>query len=149
MNKTRINLKSNISLILYDEVGNIKNNIQVHNIVPTVGLASIMEQLLATSAIETPTHMELGTGIPTATKLGSYIPDSRTALSSKTRSGVVLTMGCTFGPGIGTGSVIEAGIFNTATQNSGDMYASASFDIIPKGVSDSLEVVWTMTATSV
>lgn len=149
MGESKVIFRSNVILTLYDRVRMIKNTTKIHNVVTDVGLASIMEQLLNAPTIEVPTHMELGTGTPTATKLGAYIPDSRTALTSKIRSGVVLTMRCTFAPGVGTGNITEAGVFNIATQNTGDMYVSASFDTITKGATDSLEVAWTMTAASV
>jgi hypothetical protein len=92
--------------------------------------------------------MEVGTGTPSATLLGAYITGSRTALSAKTRTGAAVEMKCTFAAGVGTGAITEAGIFSVVTENTAVMYCSASFGVITKGAADSLEIVWTVTAST-
>ena len=137
--------KGNMKLELFDEHGNLKDVREVHNTVTTLGKYCCADQVLASPSIAKPGWMELGTGSPAATILGAYIAGSRTALDSKTRSNAVVTMICTFGAGVGTGAITEAGIFNVVTQNTTDLIVSASFSVINKAAGDSLVVTWTLT----
>jgi Mg2+/citrate symporter len=77
--------------------------------------------------------------------LNTYVADSRTALDSKTRSDAVVTMVCTFGAGVGTGALTEAGIFDVVTQDTVNMWCYATFDVINKAAGDSLVITWTLT----
>ena len=47
-----------------------------------------------------------------------------------------------FAPGIGTGSITEAGIFNAAS--SGTMLSRTVFDPVNKTSSDQLSIIWTI-----
>jgi len=144
----KVNLEYNVQLTLRDAEGKIKQFEEIHNTVPAAGLAAIMDQLLDSPTIAVPTAMEVGTGSPAATLLGAYIAGSRTALSAKTRTDAAVEMKCTFAAGVGTGAITEAGIFSVITENTATMYCSASFAVINKAATDSLEIVWTVTATT-
>ena len=136
-------------LKLFDEFGNLKDQRAGHNLVTTLGKNMAADQLLAAPAIAKPGWMEVGTGsgqTDASTILAAYIAGSRTALSSKTRSGAVVTMVCTMGAGVGTGAIIEAGIFNVVTQNTTDLICYASFAVVNKAAADSLEITWTLTS---
>lgn len=141
-------LDCNVMVMLYDEFGNLKDRRDIHNTVPADGLAAIMDQLLASPSIAKPGWMEVGTGTPAATKLGAYIAGSRTALSAKTRADAAVEMKCTFAASVGTGAITEAGIFSVVTEDTATMYVSASFSVINKAAADSLEIVWTVTAST-
>lgn len=145
---SRAKVYSNVDIVLRDADGNIKEERHIHNTVPNTGLYGIADQLLASPSIGKPDYMELGTGTPAATKLGSYVTDSRTALATKTRNNAVVTMTCTFAAGTGTGALTEAGIFNGSTQDAGQMYVSASFDVVNKAAADSLTITWTLTTAA-
>lgn len=139
--------KGKLFIRLKDSDGQLKEEREITNTVTTAGKEGIADQLLASPSVPKPGWMEVGTGSPAATKLGAYIASSRTALSSKTRSGAVVTMVCTFGAGVGTGAITEAGIFGVVTQDTAPMYCSASFSVINKAAGDSLEITWTLTAS--
>lgn len=70
-----------------------------------------------------------------------------------TVSGAVVTYSANFGAGIGTGSLIEAGIFNSQTgqtvagaaNKSGEMLCITSFDVVNKAANDSIAITWTVT----
>ena len=62
-----------------------------------------------------------------------------------TVSGAVVTYAATFAAGTGTGSLIEAGIFNSATAASGTMLCKTSFDVVNKAANDSIAITWTVT----
>lgn len=145
---SRAILFANVDIVLRDADGNIKDERHIHNTVPTTGLYGIADQLLDSPAVGKPTHMEVGTGTPAATKLGAYVASSRTALATKTRNNAVVTMTCTFAAGTGTGALTEAGIFNGATQDAGNMYVSAAFDVVNKVAADSLTITWTLTTAA-
>jgi hypothetical protein len=56
-----------------------------------------------------------------------------------------VTVDFTFGAGVGTGTVRESGLFNSASANTGPMLARQTFSDINKGASDSLTVTWQIT----
>jgi len=134
---------------LFDKFGNLKERREVHNTVTTLCHKMAADQLLAAPAVATPGWMELGTGSgqdANSTTLATYIAASRTALDSKTRgANAIITMICTFGAGVGTGAVTEAGIFNVVTQNTTDLLTYADFSVVNKGADDSFVVTWTLT----
>ena len=140
------NPQFNMRIELFDKSGNIKEVRNVHNTVTAAGKAGIMDQILSTPSLAKVGWMEVGTGTPAATLLGSYITGSRVALTSKTRNANVVTMVGTFGAGVGTGAITEAGLFDVVTQNTVNMWCSASFAVVNKGASDSLVITWTLTA---
>lgn len=141
----RFPVSANVRIELFGQDGALKESREIHNTVTTPGKQGAADQLLASPSLGKPTHMELGTGTGGTTKLNSYVADSRSALSSKTRDGAVVTMACTFAAGTGTGAITEAGIFDSATQDAGNMWVYSSFDVINKAAGDSLVVTWTLT----
>jgi hypothetical protein len=142
----QIKINAHMKLELFDSEGNLKAMRNVNNTVTSAAKYGIMDQILASPTLTNkPGWMELGTGSPAATLLGAYISGSRTALDSKTRSGAVVTMVCTFAAGVGTGAVTEAGVFDVVTQNTVNMWMSASFSVVNKAAGDSLVITWTLT----
>lgn len=147
MSKKNENLsgKVNVKLELFDEFGNLKSVHEVHNAVQTAGKNGIADQILASPSLAKPTHMELGTGTGGTTKLNAYVSGSRTSFTSKTRSNNVVTMVANFSAGVGTGNITEAGVFDSATQDAGNMWMYATFTAIVKGAADNLQITWTLT----
>lgn len=103
---------------------------------PTKTTPSIAEQVLSTG------------GTPSLSEL------ARTQLSTVggTVSGAVVTYAATFNAGTGTGSLVEAGIFNVLsgpTQGTGSissaMLCKTSFDVVNKAANDSIAITWTVT----
>jgi len=137
--------RANMRIELRDADGNIKEIRNVHNTVTTAGKNGIMDQIILSPTLLKPTYMELGTSTPAATLLGAYISGSRVALSSKDRVNNIVTMVGDWGTGVGTGAITEAGIFDVVTQNTVNMWCSASFAVITKGANDTLKITWTLT----
>ena len=77
------------------------------------------------------------------TTLGAEL--NRQALTSTTVVDNTVTYVATFGPGEGTGSVVEAGIFNAAS--GGDMLCRTIFGAINKASEDSMTVTWVVTVS--
>lgn len=145
--KEKFKIKSNVTFELFDKNGKLKMPpVKLHNTSYNCAKYGIMDQLLAAPTLAKPGWMELGTGSPGATLLGAYIAGSRTAFDSKTRANAVITMIASFAAGVGTGLITEAGIFDVVTQNTINMWASATgFTAIPKAADDTMVVTWTFT----
>ena len=145
--KTKLNSRSktkwHMHLVLRDENGNIKEERNVFNTVTTAGKNGAADQIIGSPTLGKPTHMAIGTGSPAATLLGTEI--DRNALTSKTRSGAVVTMVGDWAAGDGTGAITEAGVFDVVTANTVNMWMSASFSVVNKGAADTLSISWTLT----
>ena len=137
-----ITLKNNVHIILRGPDGNIKHE-SVHNTVTAAGKNGIADQILTTPTLPKPGWMAIGTGSPGATLLGAEI--DRNALTSKTRSGAIVTMIGDWAAGDGTGTLTEAGIFDASSN--GNMWMSASFSALVKGAADTLQITWTLTVS--
>lgn len=134
-----------LNIVLRDEDGNVKEEVTVPNLVVDSGLDYIASRMVGTSSAVM-SHMAVGSGTtdPAAgdTQLESQL-GSRVALSSSTATANAVEYVATFGAGVGTGAVTEAGIFNAAT--SGTMLCRTEFAVINKGASDSMTITWTVT----
>jgi len=133
----------NMHIELFDENGKLKDERFLHNTIPTNGKTAIAAQLLAVPGIGVPTHCAIGTGTPSATLLGAEI--ARVAFDTKTAASNVVTMVATFAAGVGTGAIVEEGLFNIVTANTITMYASSTFSVVNKAAGDSLIVTHTIT----
>lgn len=137
-----VTVKDNVKLVLRDENGKIKQ-VRTANTVTTAGKNGAADQILAAPTLAKPGWMAIGTGSPAATLLGTEL--DRNALTSKLRSGAVVTMIGDWAAGDGTGAITEAGVFDVVTANTVNMWMSASFSVINKGASDTLQITWTLT----
>ena len=137
-----VKLRGQLHLTLKGPDGLIKET-RVCNTVTTAGKVGAADQILAIPTLAKPGWMAIGTGSPAATLLGAEI--DRNALTSKTRSGAVVTMVGDWAAGDGTGAITEAGIFDVVTDNTVNMWTSAAFAVINKGAADTLSISWTLT----
>jgi len=99
-------------------------------------------------------HMAVGTSntAPAAgdTNLAAEVGSSRTALTSTVNTSNAVTYACTFNPGVGTGALVEAGIFNYGTYAASPtstqiLLCRTIFAVINKGAADTLTISWTVT----
>jgi hypothetical protein len=140
--KDGVAIKDNVKIVLTGPDGNVKHS-SVHNAVTTAGKEGAADQILAAPSLSKPTHMAIGTGTPAATLLGTEL--DRNALTSKLRSGAVVTMVADWAAGDGTGAITEAGLFDIVTANTVNMWASASFSVVNKAAADTLQITWQLT----
>jgi hypothetical protein len=137
-----------LEIILRDANGNIKLQKTVRNLVVTVGKNVIASRLAGTTT-GVMTHMAVGTSPTTPvaanTTLGSEIVSGRVALPVPGGTPVanVVTYVATFGPGVGTGAIVEAGIFNASSV--GSMLCRTTFSVVNKDAGDSLTINWALT----
>ncbi len=137
-----------LRVVLTDANGNVKEDVQLKNLVVNTGLNFIVSRMKDTTATAM-SHMELGTGTTAAaaadTALGTAISGSRQSLTSTTVSSNTITYVASFGAGTGTGAVTEAGIFNASS--AGTMLCRTVFPVVNKQAGDSMTVTWTVTVS--
>ena len=134
-----------VTLVLRDVNGNIKEKQEFHNLVVTTGCEIIASQL-SDGLIAKPNYMAIGSGTVEPKKtdkaLGSELHRNQFTVNGN-RNGAQVTYKAVFGAGEGTGAVTEVGIFNAETD--GAMLNRATFAVVNKAPTDSLEITWTIT----
>jgi hypothetical protein len=144
-------MRGEVGIVLRGPDGVVKDSRTIRNLVVNVGLAHIISRMVGTTQ-GVMSHMAVGSGSTAAaagdTALGSQI-GSRIALDSTTISGsdnekVIYV--ATFGAGVSTGAVTEAGIFNAST--SGVMLCRTVFSVVNKAADDVMQITWTITLSA-
>ena len=144
--KEQSGLKGHINLKLYDKEGNLKSEVDKHNVITTVGKQFMAAWLAATSqALPFMNYMGLGTGTAGAQASDTALdtPTGTRVAGSLSSSGAIWTNQVTFGPGISTGAITEAGIFSANT--GGTMMARQSFPVQNKLAGDTIVFTWNIT----
>lgn len=142
-----LKLKGRVAMVLRDAQGNVKAEQEINNLVVNSGLdfiASRMKDATATAM----SHMAIGAGT-TAAAAGDTALESelgRNALTSTTVTSNAVAYVATFGAGVGTGAVTEAGLLNAGT--GGDMLCRTVFSVVNKAADDSLQITWTVTLSA-
>lgn len=143
MIKERIRAKGTLRLVLTGADGTVRDDRKLQNLVVTTGLTFIASRMASDSA-SVMSHMALGTG-DTEPAIGDTtlgVEVAREALTSASASANVVSYAATFDPGVGTGAITEAGIFNDAS--SGVMLNRVTFPVVNKQAGDTLSIAWTV-----
>lgn len=143
-----LKLSGQLSILLKDKAGNVKDTREVKNLVVNAGLAFIISRMQGTNK-DVMSHMALGSSTTAAvagqTDLVSML-GAREAIDTVTTTGAnneKVRYVCSFEAGEGTGAVTEAGIFNAGA--GGDMLCRTVFDVVNKAADDTLAITWTIT----
>jgi hypothetical protein len=133
-----------VHIVLTDEHGEIKET-RVANTVVTAGKNVLADRMKVAPSKQAMSHMAVGSGTTAVTLADTAlnVEVARVGLGSTVVAGAVITYTATFNPGVGSGTLSEAGIFNDPTI--GDMLARTSFGVITKGALDTLTVTWSVT----
>lgn len=127
--------------------GTVKEDFETQNIVTTVGKTWIAGRFADTGIPTHMTHMAIGSDATSEvvgdTVLGTELARVATTVAGGTPTTNTVQWVATFGAGVGTGTVVEAGILNAAS--SGTLLARTTFGAVTKGADDSLTVTWTVT----
>ena len=121
---------------------------EIPNLVVTAGKNFVASRMKDTTKAAM-THMAIGTNSTTAavgqTALSAEV--ARGALTSTTVSNNTIAYVETFAAGVGTGAIVEAGVFNASS--SGDMLCRTVFasGVVNKGSADSMTITWTITVS--
>jgi len=143
-----LKVRGDLNIKLYDAQGNIKEDIDHTNLVVSSGIAFIISRMGGTSK-GVMSHMALGAGTTAAaanqTDLVSLL-GSRVALDSATINAANMTYVSTFGAGVATGAVTEAGIFNASSGS--DMLCRTVFPVVNKQSGDTMVITWVVSLTA-
>lgn len=146
-----LKLSGKLNIVVTGEDGTVKDNREVDNLVVTTGLTYIASRMAGT-AQNVMSHMAVGSGTTAAaagqTDLISTV-GSRVALTSSTPGTSNIVYVASFGAGVSTGALTEAGIFNNATVGSGNMLCRTTFAVINKGANDTMTITWTVSLVAV
>jgi len=149
-----MNISENLSpvgklrVVHKNEHGEVLNDFEVPNLVVTVGKQYIAAKMVATTNSPVSMgYMAIGTGVtsPTAADTTLGTEGGRVALSASTVSSNTITYTATFGAGVGTGAVTEAGIFNAST--AGTMLCHTTFSAVNKASGDTIAITWVVTVS--
>lgn len=140
-----LKLTGAVDIVLLDGQGNVKDKRSIKNLVVTAGKTFIAARMVGTPTAMS--HMAIGSGT-TAAAIGDTALQTelgRVALSASTSTGAIVTHTATFGAGVGTGAVTEAGILNASS--SGTLQCRSVFPVVNKGADDGMSVTWTLTVS--
>lgn len=139
-----ITARGDVHLVLRGPDGQIKEEHDRKNLVVTAGLGFIASRMVGV-AQNVMSHMALGSGTTAAAlaNAGLVTELGRASLGSSGASGAVVTYSATFNPGVATGAVTEAGIFNASS--AGTMLCRTVFPVVNKQAGDTMSVTWTIT----
>ncbi len=151
LNET-IKMFGTLSIKLTDENGNLKENREIKNLVVNAGKAFIAQSMLKTTT-NTPaavTHIGVGTGATAAAVTDTALVTEIGTRQIATPSNVTTTVTndsaqyvASFGAGVATGAITEAGLFNASS--AGTMVCRTVFSVINKGANDTLTITWKVT----
>jgi|TARA_B110000263_G_C15245325_1_gene481434 hypothetical protein len=127
-----------------DKQGNVKETREIENLVVDTGLAHIASRMKDASATAM-SHMAIGTGTAAAASGNTVLATeaTRVGLTSTTVTANAVAYVCSFGAGVGTGAITEAGILNAGS--GGTLLCRTVFSVVNKGASDSMTITWTVT----
>lgn len=142
-------VRGTVKITLRGPDGKIKDEQTVKNLIVDAGLDWIAGRIRADVDIPNQmSHMAIGSDGTAAaagnTALGTEL--GRVALDSITIANNVTTFTATFPAGTGTGSVVEAGIFNATP--AGTMLCRTTFAVKNKAADDSMTIVWNITQSA-
>lgn len=138
-----LDLTDNVLIEVRGPDGELKQSIELHNLIPTVGKEAIAKLIKEGST--RPTHMAIGSGSEAAaagdTKLKTET--DRNALKESSVTGKVFTAVAEWAAGDGTGEIKEAGLFSASSE--GTLFARSVFSVVNKGAEDTLTITWKIT----
>ncbi len=138
-----INLRGALHIELRNKEGDLVSDIKVPNTITDLGKAYIADRL-GSQTQTAMSNMAIGTGTPSTTTLGTEL--ARRNFRTPTSSSATWTYVAEWNIDDNvSGTITEAGIFNSDLANSGTMLCSSSFTGIVKAVNDTLTITWTIT----
>jgi len=146
MGKIVENIKASGELFVrrYDENMVLVEEKHVPNLVVSAGLAYMASRVF-NNTTTVMSHLAIGTGstVASAAQTTLVAETARLVFVSSSVSANTVTYATTFAPGVGTGALREAGIFNAATV--GTMLCRTIYGVVTKGVLDTVSITWTVT----
>jgi len=144
--KDTLKVTGHINFKLFDKDGAFKDERDINNLVVTAGKNYLAAWLAAASQADYfMKYVALGEGLTAAQSTDLALETELTSrvigtISSSTN---VWQNQATFGPGVNTGAITEAGLFSASTL--GTLFARQVFAVINKSAGDTLQVTWQIT----
>lgn len=137
------NIKMVGELVLkkFDDKMRLIEQVEVPNLVVNVGKQYIASRMAFNSA-DLMSHMAIGNN-NTTPQLGntSLISElARVAFDSVNINNTTVSFTATFGPTVGTGNLVEAGIFNASSE--GIMLCRTTFPTVSKSPTQTISITW-------
>lgn len=141
---SRMRAQGSMHIQLFGPDGKLKCERRIHNLIVTSG-KNWMASRMADGGQNQMSHMAVGSGnaAPAVGDTALAAELGRIALTSAVVSNNTITYTANFAAGVGTGAVVEAGLFNAGA--GGVMLARTTFSVINKGAADFLLVSWVVT----
>lgn len=142
--RDNIFITGDVKLVLTNSDGVVIETMEYKNLVVSTGKTFIASRMAGNSATVM-SHIALGTGATAAVVGDSALVSEigRASITSSTPSTNTITYTATFGPGVATGTLTEAGVFNAAS--AGTMLCRTVFPPVGKAAGDSFAISWTVT----
>jgi len=143
----QVSPKGQVAIEIFSPDGKLKDKVNIPNLVVQTGRNYIASRMNDTAQTQVMSHMAVGSG-STAATLGDTVLGTeltRVALDSDNTVDNVITYVATYAPGVGTGAITEAGIFNDSAANTGDLLCRTTFLVVNKAIDDSMVITWTIT----
>jgi hypothetical protein len=145
-----ITLTGKLRLLLTDEHGRVKADVETENAFLDQGKAVVANIMQLTPTQPRPSHMAIGvqSSIPAGpSNITLQQEVARVALLSQAVTGgqPICNYNASFGPGVGTGAIQEAGLYGNAVANGQPAFTRATFGVINKAAADTLAIAWTVT----
>lgn len=146
--KDSIKLTGHIDIKLFGPDGRLKDSRDIKNVIVTVGKNFLANHLASSSPVtDFMQYLEIGTGTDAAQATDTDLQIAIGTRISGTRSDStnIWENEGTFGAGIGTGAITEAGLFSNSVTATGTMFARQVFPVVNKQAGDSLQIIWQVT----
>lgn len=139
-------IKGEVNIKVIDSFNVLKEERNIKNLVVSGGKNYIASRVTSNANVIM-NHMAVGTAnVATSTGQTSLLGEiGRVGLDSTTVTNNTMTFISTFGAGVATGSLHEAGIFNNNQSNSGTMLCRTNFNSVNKGAGDIIVITWNIT----
>ena len=139
-----IAVKGSLKIDLLDENQNIKDTRYIKNLVVATGKDHITARMTSNTE-PVMSHMAIGSAnvAPTTSDTALGVESARVSLDSANVISNTITYAATYGAGVGTGPITEAGIFNAAA--AGTTLCRTRFDVVNKGAADIIAITWNVT----
>jgi len=146
-----LKLSGELTIVLKDKDGKVKEERKEKNLVVDSGLDFICSRMAGTAS-SVMGYMAVGSDNTAAaagqTDLLGYLGTRIATDNNGTATNNTVTYTATFGAGVSSGAIVEAGIFNDPSVATGDMLCRTVFATVNKGAEDTMSITWTITLSA-
>lgn len=146
--ETRYPIKGKLVLELFDENGELKDRREMENTITVLYDATVADRmaggadaLIDNTGIGTTSGGKSTASVALETQVARVVNDSDVQGAGGNDNDTIHT--ATFAAGVGTGAILEAGLFTDPAGNT--LCAYQEFGVVTKGALDSLVTTWTIT----